>query len=91
MRKFLLMLPILAAATAGAHASPAVAFPVAPAILADGIQAQPVQYFEDWRYREFRRREAYERFRRHEARREWRREHEFYGPRFGHGYGYGRY
>jgi len=93
MRKFLMVMTVLAGATAaaGAHAAPAVALPTGiQAALAEGVQAQPVQYYgEDWRYREFRRREAFERFRRHEARREWRREHEGYGPRYG--YGYGRY
>jgi len=89
MRKFLLTMAVLAGAgiASGAHATPRLLPLAAPA--ADGTTlAQPVQYYEDWRYREFRRRQAYERFRRFEARREWRREHG-YGPRYGYGYGGG--
>lgn len=90
MKKFLLTLAVLAGgavAANGASAAPRVIpFAAAPAI--DGAAlVQPVQYYPDWRYREARRHEAYERFHRHEARREWRREHGFYGPRYGYGYG----
>ncbi len=92
MRKFLLALAILAggAAATGASAAPhAVPLAAAPAAYGAAL-VQPVQYYYPaWRYREARRHIAYERFRRHEARREWRREHGFYGPRFGYGYGYG--
>lgn len=90
MRKFLLTLAVLAgaaAAASGASAAPR-HIPLAAATAVDASAlVQPVQYYPDWRQREFRRREAYERFRRHEARREWRREHRFYGPRYGYGYG----
>ena len=88
MRKFLFALAVLAggAAATGASAAPR-AIPLAAAPVLDAAAlVQPVQYYPDPRYREFRRREAYERFRRHEARREWRREHG-YGPRYGYGYG----
>ena len=94
MRKFLMAMTVLAGATvaAGAHAAPVAALPSGiHAAVSEGARVQPVQYYgEDWRYREFRRREAYERFRRQEARREWRHEH---GHGYGHGYGggYGRY
>lgn len=92
MRKFLMAMTVLAGATvaAGAYAAPVAALPSGiHAAASEGARVQPVQYYgEDWRYREFRRREAYERFRRHEARREWRREHE-YGHGYGHGHGYG--
>lgn len=93
MRKFLLALAVLAgsaaAAASGASAAPRV-IPLAAAPALEGAAlVQPVQYYPGWRYREVRRREAYEHFRRHEARREWRREHEFRGPRYGYGYGYG--
>ncbi len=90
MRKFLLTLAVLtgtAAAASGADAAPR-AIPIAATPAAVGTALlQPVQYYPDWRYREARRHEAYERFRRHEVRREWRREHGFYGPRYGYGYG----
>ena len=95
MRKFLMMMTVLAGAAAatGAYAAPAtaVALPgavlnVASQALADGALAQPVQYYEDWRYREFRRREAFERFRRHE---EWRRFHQAREGYGGWGGGYG--
>ncbi len=87
MKKFLLTLSVLAGAALapGAHAAPGAlphAVAAVPALDADALM-QPVQYYPDWRYREWRRREAYERFRR----REWRREHGFYGPRYGYGYG----
>ena len=91
MRKFLLTLAVLAggaAAASGADAAPRAVPLAAPAVDA-GALVQPVQYYGGWREREWRRREAYERFRRHEARREWHREHEFRGPRYGDGYGYG--
>jgi len=90
MRNFILTLAVLAGAAAaatGASAAPH-AIPLAAAPGADGAGlVQPVQYYPGWRYREARRHEAYERFRRHEARREWHREHGFYGPRYGYGYG----
>lgn len=56
--------------------------------LTDGAQVQPVQYYDDWRYREWRRRERYERWRRHEEWRRWHNERERYGYNT---YGYGRY
>ena len=87
MRKLLMSLTVIAgaalAAGSVAHARPmsgpeagpaAVLVPmVAPAAPAEVV---PVQYYEDWRHREWRRREAYERWRRHE---EWRRHHAYRG------------
>ena len=92
MRNFLMALTVLAgtAVATGANAAPTgnAAQPALHATAVDGAAlVQPVQYYPDWRYREWRRREAYERFRR----REWRREHGFYGRPYGYGYGYGRY
>lgn len=70
-----------------AQAAPGAAYPVAglgPApVLTDDAQVQPVQYYDDFRYREWRRRERYERWRRHEERRRWRYEQERYGYRGG--------
>ena len=91
MRKFLFALAVLAggaAAATGAIAAPR-AIPLAAAPAADGAAlVQPVQYYNPgWRYREARRHVAYERFRHHEVRHEWHREHGFYGPRYGYGYG----
>jgi hypothetical protein len=84
MRTLLMSLSILAGATMAA-ASPASAAPrpVAPvaqplALAQDQGLVQPVQW-HDWRYRQWRRHEAYDRWRRHEA---WRHR--------GYGYGYGR-
>jgi hypothetical protein len=102
MHKFLMMATVLAgaaAAASGAHAAPlaALARPgavVAAPVLDGGALAQPVQYYEDFRHREFRRREAYERFRRHEDWRRFRQAREGYGGGgYGRGYGggYGRY
>lgn len=90
MRKFLLTMAVLAGAAlaTGAQAAPGV-LPHAslPAAMLDtGATVQPVQYYPDYRYREFRRREAYERFRRHQERRRFR-EYNGYGPRYGYGYG----
>ena len=74
MRKFLLSLTTLAgasfAAASIAHAAPArIVFPVldAPA------HVQTVQYYEDWRHREWRRHEEERR-----RREEWRRWHEYH-------------
>ncbi len=90
MRKFLLTLAVLAggaAAASGADAAPhAIALAAAPAFHASAL-VQPVQYYPDWREREWRRHQALEQLRREEARREWRREHGFYGPGYGYGYG----
>ncbi len=72
MRKFLMGLTVLAGtvvATSGVNAAPRFAAPVP--MVSDAALVQPVQYHEDWRYREWRRREELERFRRHEA---WRHE-----------------
>ena len=71
MRKFLLSLSVLggaAAAASAAHATPAVG-PIP--VLAGQPMLQNVQYYDDWRYREWRRHEAYERWRRHEESRRW--------------------
>ena len=75
MRMFLLSLSILggaAAAAAAAHATPGVG-PIP--LLTGQPMMHNVQYYEDWRYREWRRHEAFERWRRHE---EWRRWHHHY-------------
>ena len=104
MRKFLMMTVLAgAAAVSSAHAAPATALALpgtsgsaAGEALADGALVQPVQYYEDWRHREFRQREAFERFRRHE---EWRRFREAregygrggYGGHGGYGHGGGGY
>ena len=83
MRKFLMGLTVLAGAvTAGAaaQAAPHVADPASVAASAPALQpahywmTEPAQYGEDWRHREWRRREEFERFRRHEAERHWRHE-----------------
>jgi hypothetical protein len=96
MRKFIMGLTVLAGivvTAAGAEAAPrfvAPSFAVPVEITSRALvvqpaqyyEEQPVPYFEDWRYREWRRREEFERFRRHE---EWRherheaREHEHRG------------
>ncbi len=55
-----------APAHAAPHAVPLLGLNSAPLIV-------PVQYYEDWRYREWRRREAFEHWRRHEQRERWRR------------------
>ena len=64
-----------------AHAGPALG---SASVLDQPAQVQTVQYYDDWRYRQFRRREAFE----HRQRlREHRRfERGYYGPP---GYGYG--
>ncbi len=72
MRKFIVGLTVLAGTVGtalGADAAPRFVTP-APRV-ASAVIVQPVQYYEDWRYREWRRREEMERFRRHE---EWRHE-----------------
>lgn len=72
MRKFLVGLTVLAGVVvtaAGAEAAPRFAGSV-PVVSAATL-LQPVQYYEDWRYREWRRREEFERERRHD---EWRHE-----------------
>jgi len=90
MRKFLLGLIVLAgvAVEVGANAANAAPRFVAPVpAVADAVLVQPVQYYEDWRYNEWRRREEFERFRRHEgwrherheAREHEEREHEHHG------------
>lgn len=76
MRKFLMGLTVLAGAVAvtpGADAAPRFVDPVPVASGQPAVQA--VQYYggrEEWRHREWRRREAFERFRRHE---QWRHRH----------------
>ena len=91
MRKFLMGLTILAGAfamTPGVHAAPRFANPVRAASGQPAVQS--VQYFgdrDDWRYREWRRREAFERYRRHEAWRHQRREaHERYHEHYRYGW-----
>ena len=80
MRKFLMTLAVLAGAAAvapGANAAQAAVLApgVSAPVVVEGTLLQPVQYREDWRFREQRRREEYERFRRHE---EWVRWHRFH-------------
>ena len=85
MRKFLMTLAVLAGAAAvapGANAAQAVAVAVPSVsgpVVVEGALVQHVQYYEDWRFREQRRREEYERFRRHEERERWHRIHDGYG------------
>ncbi len=85
MRKFLMTLAVLAGAAAvapGANAAQAVAVlppGVSGPVVAEGTLLQPVQYHEDWRFREQRRREEYERVRRHEEWVRWHRFHDGYG------------
>ncbi len=72
MRKILMGLTVLAGAVvaaSGVDAAPRFMAPVSTVTSAAVVQ--PVRYHEDWRYREWRRREELERFRRHE---EWRHE-----------------
>ena len=74
MRKFLLSLTTLAgaalASASTAHAAPArTLFPV----LVPPAHVQTVQYYEDWRHREWRRHEEERRHREEE----WRRRHEY--------------
>ncbi len=85
MRKFLMTLAVLTGAATvapGANATQDAAV-VVPSIhgpvMVEGTLLQPVQYREDWRFREQRRREDYERFRRHEERVRWHRVHDGYG------------
>ncbi len=78
MRKFLMGLTILAgvaAVPAAQAASRAVPSPLA----FDAPIVQPAQYYGDWRYREWRRHEAFERYRRHQ----WRRQHRFEEREYG--------
>ncbi len=76
MRK-LLMVAVLVGATAavsGARAAPRFASPIplaSGAPVAQPVHYYPAQYDEDWRFREWRRREELERWRRHQ---EWRHE-----------------
>jgi hypothetical protein len=76
MRTLLMSLTVLAGATVAsasvAHAAPEARF-VAPVI--DAPHLQTVQYYEDWRAREWRRHEEQERWRRHEERERWERWH----------------
>ncbi len=80
MRKFLMGLTVLAGAIVALGANAAPRFSVPAPVVSAAALVQPVQYYEDWRHREWRRREEFERFRRHE---EWRherheaREHEY--------------
>ena len=93
MRKLLMGLLVAGGAAMGAAvATGARAAPWAgPSdALAPAPRVQPVQYYEDWRHREWRRREAYERWRRQEARRRWQQERWLHhhppprpGPRYG--------
>ena len=74
MRKFLFVLTALAGAAAAAgsaKAIPMAAHPAPASVLRGAPQGQTVQYYEDWRTREWRRREAYERHRRREEGRRW--------------------
>lgn len=95
MRKFLMGLMIAggAAMAMGAQAAPRAGSPGAPVpVLSPAPRVQPVQYYEDWRHREWRRREAYERWRRQEARRRWHQEQlHRHGPPHGPGPRYGYY
>lgn len=75
-----------ATAVSGANAAPRMAGP--EPVLSSAPVAEPVQYYQDWRHREWERREAFERFQRREARREWRH---YQRERHGYGYGYGGY
>ncbi len=85
MRKFLMTLAVLAGAATVAHGANAAqdAVVVVPSphgpVVVEGTLLQPVQYREDWRFREQRRREEYERFRRHEEWVRWHRFHDGYG------------
>ncbi len=88
MRKILLSLNVLAltvlagaAVTSGAHAAP-MAGPIP--VLEAPAHVQSVQYYDDWRRREWIRRERFEAWRRHEERRRWHHGH-------GYGEGYGRW
>ncbi|MBC7800401.1 MAG: hypothetical protein H7Z10_07255 [Gemmatimonadaceae bacterium] len=72
-RSLLIGLTVLggvAAAVSDANAATRVAGPVP--VLSGSSAVESVQYYDDWRHREWRRREAFERFQRREARREWR-------------------
>ena len=72
MRKILMGLTVLTGLAAAASAANAAPKFVAPMPMASGAATvQPVHYYEDWRYREWRRRQAFERFGRHQ---EWRHE-----------------
>lgn len=87
MRKVLLAVLALGGAMGAAqqaHAGPAVGS--APA-LDQPAQVQSVQYYDDWRYRQYRRREAFEY--RQRLREQRRFERGYYGPRHGYGPGYG--
>ena len=80
MRKLLWgVVALIGAGVAGsAQARPPVAW--VPVYIGAPV-ATPVQYYEDWRGREWRRHEEHERWRRHEERRRWfehRREREWH-------------
>ncbi len=75
MRKFLLSLTVLAgAAGAASGAQASLANPI-PVFDPPG-HMQAVQYHDDWRRREWLRRERHEEWRRHQ---EWRRSHQYRG------------
>lgn len=91
MRKVLLTLLALGGAMGAgqqAHAGP-----VAGPLPVLEQQAQAVQFYDDWRYRQFRRREAFDARQRFREQRFLDREfygpRGVYGPRYGHGPGYG--
>ena len=87
MRKVLLALLALGGlmgAGQQAHAGPTAGL---MPVLDQPAQAQAVQYYDDWRYRQFRRREAFETRQRYREQRFFDRQ--FYGPRHDYGRGYG--
>ncbi len=90
-RKLLMGLTIVAgamAATSGAGAATRYVSPVP--LLSAPPAVQPVQDYDDWRHREWRRREAFERFQRREERRQWRHaQREYYGQGYGYRHDYG--
>ena len=89
-RKFLMGLAVVAGTMAASDAGAAVRVASPVPVLGEASAVQPVQYYDDWRAREWHRREAFERFQRREARREWRHaQREYYGRDHGRGYGRG--
>ena len=84
----LLALGSVAGAVEQAHAGPAAGLAlglVAAVEQPAGAEVQAVQYFDDWRYRQFRRREEFEDRQRFREFRRFDRLNRGYGP----GYGYG--